>query len=475
MRPGTQAGCDVILIAHSFFLLRDPKQSDRQKPYAPLATLLAAAILREQGHEVALFDATFEAGTAAFHAALDRVRPTIVLLVEDNFNFLTKMCTEVRRGDALAMIAAARRRGCRVAVNGPDASDHPELYLAAGADAVLAGEGELGVADLVACFQHAAALDQVAGLTIADPVTGHRATRPRARREDLDALPLPAWDLVDVAAYRRCWNEAHGYLSWNVAASRGCPYQCNWCAKPTFGRRYTQRSPANVAAELERLKAEVAPDHIWFADDIFGMTVQWIADFAGELKRRDARIPFMMQSRANLIDAPVAEALRAAGAEEVWLGIESGSQRILDAMDKGTRVESARLATRALRQHGIRVGWFLQLGYPGEEWDDIVLTRDLVRDETPDDIGVSVSYPLPGTVFHDRVVAELGTRRNWRDTDELAMLFQGTFVTAFYRMVRDALHAEAASGAGDDRRWRDLARRAATHRSATPLRATMPA
>lgn len=466
----------MILIAHSFFLERDPKQSDRQKPYPPLATLLAAAILREQGHEVALFDATFEPDTAAFDATLDRLHPAIVLLVEDNFNFLTKMCTEVRRGDALAMVAAARRHGCRVAVNGPDASDHPDLYLAAGADAVLSGEGELGVADLVACFEgRGPTLDQVPGLTIADPLTGHRATRPRARREALDTLPLPAWDLTDIAAYRRSWNAAHGYLSWNVAASRGCPYQCNWCAKPTFGRRYTQRSPANVAAEFERLKAEVAPDHIWFADDIFGMTVQWIADFAAELQRRNARIPFMMQSRANLIDAPVAEALRAAGAEEVWLGIESGSQRILDAMDKGTRVETARLATRTLRQHGIRVGWFLQLGYPGEEWDDIVLTRDLVRDEAPDDIGVSVSYPLPGTVFHDRVVAELGARRNWRDTEELAMLFQGTFVTAFYRMVRDALHADAASGATDHARWRDLARRAATHRSVAPLGMTMPA
>jgi anaerobic magnesium-protoporphyrin IX monomethyl ester cyclase len=466
----------VILIAHSFFLQRDPKQSGRQKPYPPLATLLAAAILREEGHAVALFDATFEPDTAAFAAALARVQPAIVLLIEDNFNFLTKMCTEVRRGDALDMIATARRHGCRVAVNGPDASDHPELYLTAGADAVIAGEGELGVTDLVACFQRGDdSLDQVPGLTIADPVTGHRATRPRARLEDLDALPLPAWDLIDIAAYRTSWNAAHGYLSWNVAASRGCPYQCNWCAKPTFGRRYTQRSPAAVATELERLKAEVAPDHIWFADDIFGMTVQWIADFAGELKQRDARIPFMMQSRANLIDPPVAEALRAAGAEEVWLGVESGSQRILDAMDKGTRVETARLATRTLRQHGIRVGWFLQLGYPGEEWDDIVLTRDLVRDEAPDDIGVSVSYPLPGTLFHDRVVAELGTRRNWRDTEELAMLFQGTFVTTFYRMVRDALHADAANGAIDEGVWRDLARQATTYRSPMPLRVTMPA
>ena len=459
----------MILVAHSFFLRRDRKQFERSKPYAPLATLLAAAILRENGHAVALFDATFEPCAEMFGRRLAEVRPGIVLLIEDNFNYLTKMCTEDRRADALRMIAAARGAGCRVAVNGPDASDNPRLYLEAGADAVLTGEGELGAAALVAAFESGVPLDQVPGLVLRDgPALRH--TPPRRQEQALDALPFPAWDLLDVAAYREIWTRAHGHLSWNMAASRGCPYACNWCAKPTFGRRYTQRSAASVAEEMARLKCDIGPDHLWFADDIFGMTGAWIADFADEVVRRDARIPFMMQSRANLITEPVAQALAAAGAAEVWLGVESGSQRILDAMDKGTLVESARLATRTLRRHGIRTGWFLQLGYPSEEWEDILRTRDLVRDERPDEIGVSVAYPLPGTVFHQRVVAELGARRNWRDTDELAMLFQGTFDTAFYRMVRDALHADVEAGMIDELRWHDLARRAASHRSADPLR-----
>ena len=468
-------GATVILVAHSFFLRRDRKQFERSKPYAPLATLLAAAILREEGHQVALFDATFEPCADAFAQRLDELNPSIVLLIEDNFNYLTKMCTEDRRADALHMVAIARRAGARIVVNGPDVSDNPRLYLDAGADAVLASEGELGAAAIVAAFENEIALEATPGLILSDGGNGLRHTLPRQRESALDDLPFPAWDLVDAGAYRDAWTRAHGYLSWNMAASRGCPYSCNWCAKPTFGRRYTQRSPASVAEEMSRLKREIAPDHVWFADDIFGMTGQWIAAFAREVAGRDARIPFMMQTRANLITDPVAAALAAAGAVEVWLGVESGSQRILDAMDKGTRVETARLATRTLRRHGIRTGWFLQLGYPPEEWEDILLTRDLVRAERPDEIGVSVSYPLPGTVFHERVIAELGTRRNWRDTDELAMLFQGTFDTSFYRMVRDALHAEADAGIVDETRWHDLAQRADRHRSSAPVRLELSA
>lgn len=443
----------MILIAHSFFLQRDHKQHERQKPYAPLTTLLAAAILRDEGHEIALFDATFAEAPSAFGAALERHRPDIVLLIEDNFNFLTKMCTETRRQDALAMIEIAKRRGCSVAVNGPDASDHPELYHGAGAEMVIPGEGEFGVSAVVAQLRNR-----------------DRKDIPDQPPRTIDSLPLPAWDLVDARAYRDAWRNAHGYFSWSMATSRGCPYACNWCAKPTFGRRYNQRLPASVADELARVKREIQPDHIWFADDIFGMTARWIDDFADEVARRNARIPFMIQSRTNLITPETAAGLGRAGAAQVWLGIESGSQRILDAMDKGTQVDSARTATRLLRAQGIAVGWFLQLGYPGEEWSDIIATRDLVREEAPDEIGVSVAYPLPGTLFHTRVADELGSRSNWRDTEELAMLFQGTFDTDFYRLVRDALHAEVPQGVGGDLRWHDLARRAAQHRSPAPIR-----
>lgn len=452
---------------------RDAKQLARHKPYPPLTTLLAAAILREAGHPVEVFDGTFDAGPEAFARYLARTPPSVLILIEDNFNFLTKMCTENRRADALAMIGMACEKGWRVAVNSPDAADNPRPYLDAGASAVIVGEGEFAANDfVVAAASDRRALEHISGLVLDAKEHHVHHTTPRRGRPNLDQLPLPAWELLDVEAYRAAWTTAHGRFSLNVAASRGCPYTCNWCAKPTFGRRYDQRSPSAVAEEMRQLKDRYGPDHLWFADDIFGMSEKWLRDFADEVERADAVIPFTMQSRVNLMSVPVAEALRRSGAEEVWLGVESGSQRILDEMDKGTRVEAARAATRNLKSHGIRACWFLQLGYPPEDWHDIMLTRDLVREEAPDDIGVSVSYPLPGTVFHERLVADLGPQRNWHDTDDLAMLFRGRFDTAFYRDVRDALHAETPSGELDDARWDELGVRvAALRQSETRLRA----
>jgi anaerobic magnesium-protoporphyrin IX monomethyl ester cyclase len=441
------------------------------KPYAPLATLLVASALRERGHAVALFDATFASGPDDFRALVEQLKPSVIGILEDNFNYLTKMCTERTREATLAMVAAARDAGCHVAVNGSDSSDNPRAYLAAGADAVLPGEADVSFLALAEAWRESphASLAAIPGLVLSDGHGGVTYTAHAASIGSIDELPLPAWDLVDVPRYREAWLHAHGRFSWNIVASRGCPFGCNWCAKPIFGRRYVQRSPECVADEMARLRDEVAPDHLWFADDIFGLTPRWILQFSDAVAARRARIPFMIQCRADLLRPVTAAALARAGAEEVWIGVESGSQSILDAMEKGTTVQEIRSATRALKAHGIRACWFLQLGYPSESWEDLLATRDLLREEQPHDIGVSVAYPLPGTKFYQRVQAELGERRNWQHTDDLAMLFKGTYTTAFYRRVRDALHREARHQRADDSLWHDLARDEASHRSTEPL------
>jgi anaerobic magnesium-protoporphyrin IX monomethyl ester cyclase len=253
-----------------------------------------------------------------------------------------------------------------------------------------------------------------------------------------------------------------------MAASRGCSFRCNWCAKPIWGNRYLQRSAAAVAAEMLSLKRDYAPDHVWFADDIFGLTPRWIEAFAAEVRARNAVIPFTMQSRADLMSPGAVSGLVEARCEEVWMGVESGSQTVLDAMDKEITIAEVREGTRRLKQHDIRACWFIQLGYPGEDWDAILKTRDLIRAEQPDDIGVSVAYPLPGTPFYNRVRADLRGKANWSDSDDLAMMFRGTYSTDFYREVRDLLHEEVNTRVPQDLRWEELARRESAHRSETP-------
>jgi anaerobic magnesium-protoporphyrin IX monomethyl ester cyclase len=228
----------------------------------------------------------------------------------------------------------------------------------------------------------------------------------------------------------------------NMATTRGCPYHCNWCAKPIYGQRYNTRSPENVAAELAFLKLTYRPDHIWFCDDIFGLKPGWIERFAEEVDRLDARIPFKCLLRVDLIKSGIPEALRHAGCEIVWVGAESGSQKILDAMDKGTSVEQIYSASRELHRVGIKIAFFLQFGYPGETRADVEKTLQMVRDCRPDDIGMSVSYPLPGTKFHDNVKAQLGEKQNWVDSGDFSMMYRGPFSTEFYRQLHVVLHRE---------------------------------
>ncbi len=451
-----------ILVCHSYFLRFDEKQRERAKPYPPLATLQVASLLRAAGHRVAFFDAMLATGLADYHAELEAARPQVVVFYEDNYNFLSKMCLGRMRDACCEMIAGARACGARVVAAGSDASDAPDPYLAAGADAVLLGEGLAALMALVDRLDRDVSLPVprlVAGLPDVSATIESRTLRssPAAPLPEPELPKLTARDLIDVEAYRAVWRRAHGYFSLNMAASRGCPFRCDWCAKPIWGNRYLQRAAADVAAEMLSLKRDYAPDHVWFADDIFGCRVDWVRDFAAALAAGGGGVPFTIQLRADLVSHGMAAALRDAGCREVWLGAESGSQKILDAMHKGTRVVDIAQARRALGAEGIRVGFFLMLGYVGEELDDILATRELLERTQPDDIGVSVAYPLPGTKFFDLVKRELGEKRNWDESSDLDMMFFGTYRSEFYRSVRNLLHDQVAEGPeAVERRWDEL-------------------
>lgn len=431
-----------ILFTHSYFLHLDPKQVSHAQPYPPLGTIWAAALLRQHGFEVRLFDTMFVQDTGLLEQVLADFRPDVLVIYDDGFNYLTKMCLSNMRNAAYRMQHLAHQFGCKVIVSSSDASDHATDYLDAKADVVIIGEAEFTLLELMQHYQNEAhGLHEIKGIVYREQ-GGEVKTLPRPVHKQLDELPLPAWDLVDIAPYKMIWEKQHGYFSINMATTRGCPYKCNWCAKPIYGNTYHMRSPENVVAEMIWLHKLFKMDHIWFADDIFGLKRSWVRSFSEQVHQSGLSIPFKIQSRADLlVQEDYVQHLAKAGCAEVWMGAESGSQKVLDAMDKGTTVEQIKQARALLKKNKIRAAFFLQYGYPEETKEDIELTLDLLAETMPDDIGISVSYPLPGTVFYERVKSQLNTKSNWEHSDDLDLMFQQAFPKEYYRKLHRYTHS----------------------------------
>ena len=431
-----------VLLTHSYFIRFDPKQSKAMMPYPPLGTLYAASYLEKLPFSVALFDTMLADSEEEIRVILQRHRPAVVAIYDDDFNYLNKMCLSRMRGAAFTMATIAKEYGAFVIVHGSDATDHAEEYLQHSADAVIIGEGEETLAELCQHVIRNRSMDLKAICGVAFRENGLVVRSPRRLLlKNLDELPLPAWHLLDAPSYERAWKKRHGYFSINMVTTRGCPYHCNWCAKPIYGQVYNSRSPENVIEEIKLLQRTLRPDHIWFADDIFGLRPGWVQAFASLIEKENILIRYKIQSRVDLLlESDTVQALAKSGCSEVWVGAESGSQKILDAMDKGTKVAQIYEARRMLQQYGIKTAFFLQFGYLGEQQEDINATIRMVKDCMPDDIGISVSYPLPGTKFFEKVKMDMKQKQNWIDSNDLAMMYRSTFSPAYYKQLYRYVH-----------------------------------
>src|SRR6266487_2526259 len=432
-----------ILFTHSYFLRFDPKQWKTAQPYAPLGTMYAAALMRENWYDVALYDTMFAYTPQEVLPYLQKHQPKILVIYDDGFNYLTKMCLTNMREAAFEMIKLAKQQGCIVIVSSSDSTDRFEMYLDKGADFILIGEAELTLLELVNALSN----DQKDFLSIhglAYKQDGNLIkTVKRNVIKELDSLPFPAWDLVDLTPYKKMWMNGAGYFSLNMGTTRGCPFKCNWCAKPIYGNRYNSRSPENVVSELKMLKERFQFDHIWFCDDIFGLKPGWVNAFAELVEKENLKFQFKIQARADLLlQEDYIKALARAGCENVWIGAESGAQKILDAMDKGTTVQQIYAAARLLKKHNIHPSFFIQFGYLGETKEDIQKTIGMINDLLPYEIGISISYPLPGTLFYEKVKTDLKEKSNWTDSDELVLMFRNTYKPAFYKKLHRYVHNE---------------------------------
>ena len=430
-----------ILLAHGHFLAEDAQERRIMRPYPPLGLLYLSAHLKGAGFDVDVFDSTFRT-RAELAERLQKDRPRVAGF---SVNLMTK-------ASIVRLIALARRAGALVVLGGPDPPHHAEEYLDYGADAVVIGEGEATLAELLSHLRRQPRgrdWHEVAGLVFRAEGRTVR-TPPRPLLPDLDALPWPDRDAVSVETYLGAWRRRHGRGSVSLVTARGCPFTCTWCSRSVFGETHRRRSVSAVADEAQAILERYRPEQLWYADDVFAIHRGWTLAFADEMARRGLRAPFECISRAERIDDDVADALARLGCFRVWIGSESGSQRVLDAMKRRVGLEQIRAATRRLQARRIEVGYFVMLGYPGEDEADLEATVSHLKAARPDTFLTTVAYPIKGTPYYDEV-ADRVTGASWADASDRDLRVRGRRSSGYYRWARRWMTAEVAR----ERFWRE--------------------
>jgi anaerobic magnesium-protoporphyrin IX monomethyl ester cyclase len=422
-----------LLLTHAYFIEADPKEQLIMKPYAPLGILYLSSHLRARGFDVEIYDSTFGSREELFR--LLNEGPPAALGVYGNL---------MTRGNVLTIIGVARAAGWRVILGGPEPPNYAEEYLAAGAEVIVAGEGELAVEQLMACGLDPSAYPRIDGIVYRNEAGVVIKNSPAQLIENLDDQPWPDRERIDIPRYMRTWREHHGQASISVITARGCPYKCNWCSHSVYGHTHRRRSPRAVAEEVEWLIRRYEPDMLWIADDVFTIHPGWLYEYAAELKQRGIRIPFECITRADRVNQRIADTLRDLGCMRVWIGSESGSQRILDAMQRGVTVQQVRNAVAMCRENGIQTGMFLMWGYEGEDISDVEATIDHVRACRPDIFFTTVSYPIKGTPYFDRTAAKLVKLQPWAGSTDREIQIRGRHSRRFYQYADELLKMEMA-------------------------------
>ncbi len=430
-----------LLLTHGYFLDEDPKELQIMKPYAPLGILYLSSHLRRAGFDVEIYDSTF-GSRRDLYKILDNEEPSVIGIYG----------TLMTRRSVVEIVEAATSRGWVVVLGGPEPPAYAAEYLAAGADLVVDGEAERTLEELLGlCGSggrrglnrcQGGALASIKGIHYLSSDGTPLYTGPRELIADLDGQPWPDRERVAIERYLQAWRDHHGKGSVSVITARGCPYHCRWCSHSTYGKTHRRRSAANVADEIEWILGRYDPEMLWMADDVFTIHHGWVREYARELRKRGIRVPFECITRADRLNPAIADVLAELGCFRVWIGSESGSQRILDAMERGVTVEQVREAVDLCRARGIETGMFLMWGYEGEELPDIDATVAHVKSCNPDVFLTTVSYPIKGTPYFEQVAARLENGDEWRSTTDREWRIRGRHSRRYYQFADRLLRSE---------------------------------
>jgi anaerobic magnesium-protoporphyrin IX monomethyl ester cyclase len=412
-----------ILLTHGYFIAEDAHEQVIMKPYPTLGLLYISSHLKQKGFDVALFDSTFE-DMASFRAYVLSERPGVVGIY----------CNLMTKHNVLVMIAICRRAGATVILGGPEPISYAAEYLEAGAHIIVGGEGEETLEELLPHLARYGMrnLSTIRGIAFRGDDGRVARTAPRTQIQDLDAQPWPDRDAIPMQRYLDTWREHHGLSSVSLITARGCPYTCTWCSHTVFGHTHRRRSPESVVEEVAWIKETYAPDQLWYADDVFTIAHRWFLEFADALRQRDLCIPFECISRADRLNEQIIDALASIGCYRLWIGSESGSQRILDRMERKAQVDDIQAKTGMLQRRGINVGMFIMLGYEGEEIADLRATVDHLKQASPDVFLTTVAYPIKGTPYYEEVQDRLIADPPWEHRTDRDLGVRGRHSARFY-------------------------------------------
>ncbi|MEO0044840.1 MAG: Anaerobic magnesium-protoporphyrin monomethyl ester cyclase [Bacteroidota bacterium] len=413
-----------ILFTHAYYLSDDPKEQKIMKPYPPLGLLYVSAYLKSKNIDNAVFDTTFSSQAAQLDYILEK-QPKIICIY-------TNLMTKIEVIKLIKILKTERYNFPKIVLGGPDVTYNVENYLKAGADFLIIGEGEETTFELYNAIMFGGNLHQVNGIAFTED---HQViqTQARTKFKELDELPLPNRDAINMQNYLATWKKNHGKSSMTVSTQRGCPYTCKWCSTAVYGQSYRRRPANQVAEEMKMLKEQYSPDALWFVDDVFTVSHKWLLAFKEEVLKQDAVIPFECITRAERLNDEILQLLKDVGCFRIWIGAESGSQTIIDAMDRRVDVNQVKKVIQDTNAIGIETGTFIMLGYPGETEKDITETIQYLKDANPTLYTITIAYPIKGTSLYNDIEHKITTQPDWETSTDREIDFKRTYSRKYYQ------------------------------------------
>lgn len=412
-----------VLFTHAYYLSDDPKEQKIMKPYPPLGLLYVSAYLLNKHIPNDVFDSTFSNQEKQLQFILEK-RPKVVCIY-------TNLMTKIEVIKLIKVLKTEKYNHPKIVLGGPDVSYNIENYLNAGADFLVIGEGEETTFELYTAILNNQNYNEINGIAFLENEKVVQ-TKARTKFRELDALPLPNRKAINMQKYLDTWKNNHGQSSMTISTQRGCPYTCKWCSTAVYGQSYRRRPAEQVAAEMKLLKEQYNPDAIWFVDDVFTVSHKWLLAFKEAVLNQEAVIPFECITRAERLNDDILQLLKEVGCFRIWIGAESGSQKIIDLMDRRVDVNVVKEAIQKTNQLGIETGTFIMLGYPGETEKDISETIQYLKDANPTHYTITIAYPIKGTSLYNDIEDKITMAPDWETSTDRDIDFKRTYSRKYY-------------------------------------------